>query len=25
MIYNWKKQLAEEAAELFSSGHSKPD
>ena len=25
MIHNWKKQLAEEAAELFSSGHSKPD
>ena len=25
MIYNWKKQLAEEAPELFSSGRSKPD
>ena len=25
MIYNWKKQLAEEAPGLFSSGHSKPD
>jgi len=25
MIHNWKKQLAEEAPELFSSGRSKPD
>jgi len=25
MIYNWKKQLAEEPPELFSSGRSKPD
>ena len=25
MIHNWKKQLAESAPELFSSGRSKPD
>ena len=25
MIHNWKKQLAEEPPELFSSGRSKPD
>ena len=25
MIHSWKKQLAERAPELFSSGRSKPD